>query len=425
MTHERIRVKVASMGAARKSPNLMMYYVDPITEKRVSRSTGTTDRTEANRNAAVWEDELNSGRYASPNRVTWAEFRERYENEKLAELAEATQDAAASALNHLERILQPKRLTSVSADAISRLKKKLREEGMKDTTLAAHLRHLGAAFNWAESIRLLHKAPRIEQPKRVKGRKMMRGRPITAEEFERMIDAAEKVRPDDSGTWTYYLRGLWLSGLRLEESLILSWDHHGIFTVDLSGRHPRFRIYAEAEKGNQDRLLPMTPDFADFLLETPEEDRTGPVFKMPGLLNGEQLSDKRVSRIITKIGTRAGVVVDRTTKKVRERIEDPETGKMVSKPGGRLVDQEAVKYASAHDLRRAFGTRWAPRVKPATLRLLMRHSSIETTLRYYVEQDADEVADELWKTHQKNGAPTPAPTPTPPTVQKPERAASE
>jgi hypothetical protein len=36
-------------------------------------------------------------------------------------------------------------------------------------------------------------------------------------------------------------------------------------------------------------------------------------------------------------------------------------------------------------------------VKPATLQLLMRHRSIETTLKYYVEQDADEVADELWR----------------------------
>jgi hypothetical protein len=27
----------------------------------------------------------------------------------------------------------------------------------------------------------------------------------------------------------------------------------------------------------------------------------------------------------------------------------------------------------------------------------MRHQSIETTLKYYVEQDADDVADELWR----------------------------
>ncbi len=47
------------------------------------------------------------------------------------------------------------------------------------------------------------------------------------------------------------------------------------------------------------------------------------------------------------------------------------------------------KYASAHDLRRSFGTRWASRVKPTTLQLLMRHESIETTLKYYVAQDTD------------------------------------
>ena len=36
-------------------------------------------------------------------------------------------------------------------------------------------------------------------------------------------------------------------------------------------------------------------------------------------------------------------------------------------------------------------------MKPVTLQLLMRHRSIETTLKYYVAQDADEIADELWK----------------------------
>ena len=62
-----------------------------------------------------------------------------------------------------------------------------------------------------------------------------------------------------------------------------------------------------------------------------------------------------------------------------------------------VVKKSAGKFASAHDLRRSLGTRWAPRVKPATLQLLMRHRSIETTLKYYVAQDADEIADELWK----------------------------
>ena len=73
----------------------------------------------------------------------------------------------------------------------------------------------------------------------------------------------------------------------------------------------------------------------------------------------------------------------------------------VGDKAGVVVNRAEGKYASVHDLRRSFGTRWAARVKPATLQLLMRHRSIETTLKYYVAQDADEVADELWREHSR------------------------
>jgi integrase len=59
------------------------------------------------------------------------------------------------------------------------------------------------------------------------------------------------------------------------------------------------------------------------------------------------------------------------------------------------------RHLDAHDLRRRFGTRWARRVMPATLQLMMRHKSIETTMKYYVGQDADDVADELWAGYEK------------------------
>ena len=39
---------------------------------------------------------------------------------------------------------------------------------------------------------------------------------------------------------------------------------------------------------------------------------------------------------------------------------------------------------------------------PMVLQKLMRHDSIETTLRYYVDLDADEMAEELWKTMPEN-----------------------
>ncbi|NQU23571.1 MAG: site-specific integrase, partial [Candidatus Nealsonbacteria bacterium] len=173
----------------------------------------------------------------------------------------------------------------------------------------------------------------------------------------------------------------WLSGLRLEESLAFSWDADAPISVDLSGRFPRLRIDAAAEKGRRDRLLPLTPDFAEWLLETPAAERRGRVFRLGNLRTGSALDSQQVSLIVSAIGKRAGIVVKRTKGKGRA---------------------DKVKHASCHDLRRSFATRWAPKVKPATLQLLMRHSSIETTLGYYVELDADELAEELWNDYSGN-----------------------
>jgi integrase len=300
--------------------------------------------------------------------VTWPEFRQRYEAEKLATLAPKTQDTGRTALNHVERVLNPDRLAKLTTANMSRFQAELRQEGMGDVTLASVLRHLRPALNWAVSMGMLAKVPDLHPPKRTKGQTLMRGRPITAEEFDRMLAGVPKVRPRDSAVWTRYLTGLWLSGLRLEESLALSWDQDEPFTVDLSGRRPALRIYAEAQKARRDEILPMTPDFAEWLLQTPEAERVGRVFKVNGLKTGKPISPKRVCRLVSKIGKKAGVVVNKAD----------------------------GKYASAHDLRRSFGTRWAKRVMPAVLKRLMRHASIETTMGYYVALDSADVADELW-----------------------------
>ena len=141
------------------------------------------------------------------------------------------------------------------------------------------------------------------------------------------------------------------------------------------------RIPGELEKGHKDRLLPMAPEFAELLESVPEEDRTGPVFKL-GRIDGNlgRPSTDRVSKVVSKIGSRAKVRVD------------------------------SKKTASAHDLRRSFGERWASRLMPAQLMELMRHESIETTLSYYVGRNAERTAAILWEEHQKAGDSKPNPT---------------
>ena len=91
-----------------------------------------------------------------------------------------------------------------------------------------------------------------------------------------------------------------------------------------------------------------------------------------------------------------------------------------------MVAKDDEKYASAHDLRRAFGTRWASRVKPAVLQKLMRHASINTTMAYYVDLDADELGDELWRVHdQIQSLPQPIPQRKPITPPEAETAPGE
>ena len=86
----------------------------------------------------------------------------------------------------------------------------------------------------------------------------------------------------------------------------------------------------------------------------------------------------RVCRAIGLIGKAAGIKV----------ATDPRTGK--------------VKYASAHDLRRSFGERWSTRVMPQVLMALMRHESIETTMRYYVGRNANTTADAVWEAYRRS-----------------------
>lgn len=134
------------------------------------------------------------------------------------------------------------------------------------------------------------------------------------------------------------------------------------------------RIPAALEKGNQDRTLPIVPEFAEFLAETPADQRTGCVFHpLAYRVKGPRLTAHRVGEIVSAIGKKSGV-----------KVNTDQAGK--------------VKFASAHDLRRSFGERWAPQV----LMELMRHENIQTTLKFYVGRNAQATAEAPWKAHDRD-----------------------
>lgn len=381
----------------------IMYYDDPVTGKRVPRSTKQTAERAAEREAAKWEAELQKGTYRPASAITWVDFRERYEREVAAGLAGRTALIVATAFNSFESVVRVDRLRDVTHARLSHYQSVLRERGKSIATIRTYLAHLNAAFAWAVKDKLMLSAPEVTMPKQAKGAKLMKGRPITTEEFERMLGkiaaglqlavkerrgkpverkrkrseeaiAGDQKRKDEHAaaavpSWHRLLQGLWLSGLRLGEALNLSWDDETKILVDFTGRRPMFLILAELEKGGQDRILPMTPDFAEFLQATPESERVGPVFPIVGRGESGPVRLEWACNVIACIGKAAGV----------------------------LVDKKSQKFASAHDLRRSFGERWSKRVMPATLQQMMRHADISTTMRYYVGQNADAAADTIWE----------------------------
>jgi integrase len=224
--------------------------------------------------------------------------------------------------------------------------------------------HLKASLRWGERVGLLVKAPLFPKLQIAKG-DAMKGRPITAEEFDRMIAVVPKVVGDDKAAeWSRYLTGLWLSGFRITESLALSWDHGAGITVDLSGRFPVAHIAAASQKSKRTETLPLAPEFAAMF--DADAERSGYVFN-PLQANGKRASRAMAIRTVGAIGKAAGVKV------------------WTSKNG-------KVKCATAHDLRRAFGLRWSSRVMPAVLQQMMRHATIETTMKFYVGRDAQTAA---------------------------------
>jgi len=364
-----------------------LQWVDPITGRTKTKSSGVRDtgkardRKDAESKARELEQLLRRGVAAIPSEVSWESFRERYETEHAAGLAKDTLAKIGTVCNLIEEHLSPRRLHDVTDERISRLVAILRNEKKSESTIKSYLGQLKAMLRWGVSQKLLPVCPTIPSIRRAKksgGATPMKGRPITGEEFERMLATVplvvgEKTAPE----WRRYLRGLWVSGLRLTESLELYWDRedklHPILPKPGKG-YPVLRILAELEKGHADRLLPIAPEFAMLLVETPETARTGPVFALPKRkFKNVEACAEWAGKIVSKIGRKAGVIV-RT---------DP-------------ADPKRKKYASAHDLRRSFGDRWAPRVMPAVLKELMRHESIETTLRYYVGTNADRTAEVCW-----------------------------
>ena len=371
-----IRVNLLKLSGSHRTPYWYAAWVNPATGRKQRKSLKTANKAEARVRAAALEEELRSAaRGEEPateltaRRVSWRQFRDEFKVIHLSSLKASTERRYYSALNNYEWCCQPVTVDAVTTASVQDFVSIRLKEEVERSTIQADLNHLSAAINWAEARQMIARAPKIPKVPRVRSQRVAKGRSISLEELERMQHATEEAckDPDTAKGYRDFILGLWLSGLRLDEAVSLSWDDARAIVPLLDGRFPTFNVPASAEKGNRDRVLAMAPEFAEFLRSIPEPDRHGYVFDLPQRrkVNG-RLSSHWIGEMVSRCGRIANVRVSQGSQK--------------------------LKFASAHDLRRAFGTRWATRVMPPILKELMRHENIATTLKYYGDLEAEKTA---------------------------------
>jgi integrase len=364
-------------------------YHCPIARRRVRKSSGTYDLKEAEEQARELEAKLRTGTLAVPNGSTpWGAFRDRYDLEEIrVHFRPRAGDTANSRLDVFEKIMQPATLgEACNAKTLMSFRNRYAAgEGSRFGSRSPHsvvsmMATIFAAFRWAHRLALIDAVPAIPRYRPPSKKRFSKGRPISQEEFQRMIEATIgviKMGTDDE--WQTLLRGLWESGLRLGELLGMSWD-------DAKSIRPHFPesglptivIPGAAQKNREDDEIPMLPGFAAILAAI--TSRSGPIF-LPSLPKRPRLD--YVSKIVSAIGKASGVTVA------------DGTGEQ-SESGSRTKDYQPPKFASAHDLRRSLADRLERAgLHPAIIGRIMRHKSYETTKQYYATGNVQRDAEEL------------------------------
>ena len=114
--------------------------------------------------------------------------------------------------------------------------------------------------------------------KKIKTDDPMKGRPITGEEFDRMLGATPLVVGKGvAESWLFAFKVLWESAFRIGDLMEFSWDDeryiHPVWPTK-PGQHPTI-VIPSAQKNGKWEEIPMLPGLAKLLRQVPKEQRTG------------------------------------------------------------------------------------------------------------------------------------------------------
>jgi integrase len=275
---------------------------------------------------------------------------------------------------------------------------------------------------------------------------VMKGRPISGEEFERMLEATVTVVGKPAAeSWKFALRILWESGFRIGDLMDFHWDDdrhiYPVWPVR-RGTHPTI-VIPSTQKNGKSEEIPMLPGLRELLESVPQGSRSSwvvnlvQVDRQPEIIGFRPtdadlrllsqrhsnrsiaaacgVSDVSVRTWLLEAGVRRTSEFKQTTGKIpakevaalRQRStrkagqEAPRSERPTKEHVGRVIadigekanvivrradEQKSVrtKYASAHDLRRGCAQRLINAgVSAETLKLVMRHRDFATTEKFY------------------------------------------
>ena len=317
---------------------------------------GSRGKNKAEKRLRRLQAELDLGVHQPPSKKKWSVFRQEYETKIVPNLASRSQEEVKAALNHFQRLAKPGRMDQIrtqTIDAFVAARKKERgknrESSISPATVNKDLRHIRAALRVANEWGYVPKLPRIRmvrEPEKIP-------RYVTALHFQTIYDKAcpLAVLPQNDGQqyqpvdwWRAIIIMAYMTGWRISELLSLRRED-----LDLNAATAITR--AADNKGKRDESVPLHPVVVEHLQRIA---CAGPLV-FPWSKDYSSLWGE-FGRIQKEVGI-----------KLDFRKHD---------------HTEACHVYGFHDLRRAFATVNAPRLKPECLQKLMRHKSYSTTLRY-------------------------------------------
>ena len=290
----------------------------PILRKRIRRNCGTRDRREARKLQRECQERLLNGEYlASDGAISashvvqkairpappdngdgdssgpsWQECYDRYLDHRRLRVRTDSLVEIVSRLGIAERILEAQ-----SRDAN-------RPEGllMSDVATLARLEYLQERLLDGDECRYDTRSPNtvnslmgavmafirfckgrgwvadLPPVSKLESEEVMKGRPITEVEFQKMQDAVPEVVGQESAeSWLLALNVLWESGFRIGDLMDFSWDNprhiHPIWPTQ-PDRLPTMAI-PSSQKNGRVQEIPMLPGLEELLRKIPEQQRKG------------------------------------------------------------------------------------------------------------------------------------------------------